>query len=268
MVDRIRALLAARQLTPTQFADLIQVGRPIVSHILSGRNKASLDVVQRIMAAFPEVALPWLLSGSGPMLAAEQRAEPAAEVTPSASQAVLKPTSKTKRPAPLPTPLDQSAAKAAFNNARPLPRQEQSLRPPAANTYRQPPRFKSNAYQSEASNATRAVVVPLTNPSAIAAAAGHLMGPKAVIAADEAQTSSPSTSSSSASKTGIEPLPTPTIPAATQEPAAAATPTENGLATPGPEPSVSTQPFITDKPIRRIVIFYRDGSFSDFQPEN
>ena len=68
MVDRIRALLLARQLSPTQFADTIGVARPIVSHIMSGRNKPSLEVVQKILGAFPDLSMPWLLNGSGPML--------------------------------------------------------------------------------------------------------------------------------------------------------------------------------------------------------
>ncbi|RZJ85809.1 MAG: XRE family transcriptional regulator, partial [Hymenobacter sp.] len=69
MVTRIRELLEARQLSPTQFADLIGVGRPVISHILSERNKPSLEVVQKVISAFPEVSLPWLLSGIGSMLA-------------------------------------------------------------------------------------------------------------------------------------------------------------------------------------------------------
>ncbi|MEJ7666551.1 MAG: helix-turn-helix transcriptional regulator [Hymenobacter sp.] len=75
MVTRIRQLLEEKQLTPTQFADLIGVGRPVVSHILSERNKPSLEVVQRVVEAFPEIALPWLLRGTGPMLA-EAEASP------------------------------------------------------------------------------------------------------------------------------------------------------------------------------------------------
>lgn len=69
MVERIRELLSVRQLTPTQFADSIGVARPIVSHILSGRNKPSLEVVQKIITAFPDLSLSWLLSGTGPMAA-------------------------------------------------------------------------------------------------------------------------------------------------------------------------------------------------------
>ncbi|GAB2965765.1 helix-turn-helix transcriptional regulator [Hymenobacter coalescens] len=69
MVERIRLLLQARQLSPTQFADAIGVARPIMSHILGGRNKPSLEVVQKIIAAFPDLSMPWLLTGQGAMLA-------------------------------------------------------------------------------------------------------------------------------------------------------------------------------------------------------
>ncbi|RZJ88608.1 MAG: XRE family transcriptional regulator, partial [Hymenobacter sp.] len=78
MVTRIRQILEHKQLTPTQFADLIGVGRPVVSHILSERNKPSLEVAQRIGSAFQDISLPWLLFGTGEMLAAEAASPPAA----------------------------------------------------------------------------------------------------------------------------------------------------------------------------------------------
>lgn len=84
MVDRIRQLLQARQLSPTQFADTIGVARPIISHILGGRNKPSLEVVQKIITAFPDVSMPWLLTGQGAMVASEASvvASPAASAPP------------------------------------------------------------------------------------------------------------------------------------------------------------------------------------------
>ena len=36
-----------------------------ISHILSGRNKPSLDFVLKIIKEFPEVELYWLLNGKG-----------------------------------------------------------------------------------------------------------------------------------------------------------------------------------------------------------
>ena len=53
------------QLSAAAFADTIHVGRSSISHILSGRNKPSLEFVLKIIDAFPEVELYWLLSGKG-----------------------------------------------------------------------------------------------------------------------------------------------------------------------------------------------------------
>jgi plasmid maintenance system antidote protein VapI len=63
MIDRIREMMNAKELTPSQFADFIQVPRAVISHILSGRNKPSLDVVLKIISSFPDLDLRWLLMG-------------------------------------------------------------------------------------------------------------------------------------------------------------------------------------------------------------
>lgn len=52
-------------LSAASFADKIEVGRSSISHLLSGRNKPSLDFVMKIIKAFPEVELYWLLNGKG-----------------------------------------------------------------------------------------------------------------------------------------------------------------------------------------------------------
>ncbi len=49
----------------SSFAEKIGVQRSSISHILSGRNKPSLDFVLKILEAFPEVELYWLLNGKG-----------------------------------------------------------------------------------------------------------------------------------------------------------------------------------------------------------
>jgi DNA-binding XRE family transcriptional regulator len=68
MTDRIRLLMEYKELTSTQFADTIDVPRAVISHIIGGRNKPSLDVVIKIASAFPEISKEWLLSGVGEML--------------------------------------------------------------------------------------------------------------------------------------------------------------------------------------------------------
>lgn len=49
----------------SSFAEKIGVQRSSISHILSGRNKPSLDFVLKILSSFPEVELYWLLNGKG-----------------------------------------------------------------------------------------------------------------------------------------------------------------------------------------------------------
>lgn len=49
----------------SSFAEKIGVQRSSISHILSGRNKPSLDFVLKVLACFPEVDLYWLLNGKG-----------------------------------------------------------------------------------------------------------------------------------------------------------------------------------------------------------
>lgn len=53
------------QLSASAFADKIQVPRSSISHLLSGRNKPSLDFVLKVVKEFNEVELYWLLNGKG-----------------------------------------------------------------------------------------------------------------------------------------------------------------------------------------------------------
>ncbi|MCG1036790.1 helix-turn-helix transcriptional regulator [Polaribacter sargassicola] len=55
----------AYQLTGSLFADKIGVQRSSISHILSGRNKPSLDFVLKITSEFNDVDINWLLHGKG-----------------------------------------------------------------------------------------------------------------------------------------------------------------------------------------------------------
>ncbi|WP_452598137.1 helix-turn-helix domain-containing protein, partial [Pontimicrobium sp. MEBiC01747] len=49
----------------SSFAEKIGVQRSSISHILSGRNKPSLEFVLKVLSAFPEVELYWLMNGKG-----------------------------------------------------------------------------------------------------------------------------------------------------------------------------------------------------------
>lgn len=49
----------------SSFAEKIGVQRSSISHILSGRNKPSLEFVLKVLSSYPEVELYWLLNGKG-----------------------------------------------------------------------------------------------------------------------------------------------------------------------------------------------------------
>jgi transcriptional regulator with XRE-family HTH domain len=235
MVERIRTLLDSRQLTPTQFADVIGVARPIISHILSGRNKPSLEVVQRILAAMPDLSMPWLLNGTGPMLAT---------VTPAALAAAI----ATPSQAPVAT---KAVASTAAIDAEP---HISGLRRPAPIAVTPP--------VAQVSEAKRPVPRRFISSASKAVSADKVM-PSELSAHSEPETpaNAPVVSDVIGQNMAVSPESNDSIAAAPQEP----------MAMPdAPQATNATAAALfagTEKPIRRIVIFYRDGSFADYQPE-
>jgi len=65
--DRILKIINKEQLSASRFADLIQVQRSSISHILSGRNKPSLEIVTKILLEFKNINMEWLVLGYGDM---------------------------------------------------------------------------------------------------------------------------------------------------------------------------------------------------------
>jgi len=63
--DRLKIIMEFYQLTASSFADRISVQRSSISHLLSGRNKPSLDFVLKVIKEFDDVELYWLLNGKG-----------------------------------------------------------------------------------------------------------------------------------------------------------------------------------------------------------
>ena len=64
-VVRLERLLDYYGMSASSFADKINVQRSSISHLLSGRNKPSLDFVMKVVRTFPDVNLYWLLNGKG-----------------------------------------------------------------------------------------------------------------------------------------------------------------------------------------------------------
>lgn len=63
--NRLKKILEHYNLTASVFADRINVQRSSISHILSGRNKPSLDFILKVTNTFKEVDIYWLLNGKG-----------------------------------------------------------------------------------------------------------------------------------------------------------------------------------------------------------
>ena len=61
MRDRILKIMEREGLTPSKFAESIGIQRSAMSHIISGRNNPSLDVLLKILERFTYVDSDWLL---------------------------------------------------------------------------------------------------------------------------------------------------------------------------------------------------------------
>lgn len=64
VANRIQEIIKKKGISNSEMADTIGLPRPILSHILSGRNKPSLAVIQKIAEAFSDIDTEWLLIGT------------------------------------------------------------------------------------------------------------------------------------------------------------------------------------------------------------
>jgi len=88
---KIELLIQSKKLSASQFADTLGIPRSSISHILSGRNKPSLDVVQKILIAFPEIPAEELLDDKRDLsiVASVPKVAAATSITPSLFDAVI-----------------------------------------------------------------------------------------------------------------------------------------------------------------------------------
>ena len=110
IVKRITQILEEQQLSSSAFADTIGVQRSSISHVLSGRNKPSLEFILKTARAFPTYSTDWLLFG-------KSSESPATYATPSdeTSSFTVQEMSFADQPAPeelpaAPTPTSKSQA--------------------------------------------------------------------------------------------------------------------------------------------------------------
>lgn len=68
MVDRIKKVMKYKDLNKSSFARAIGIDPSRMTHIFNGHNEPTLDMVRRIVVAFPDVSSEWLISGIGDMI--------------------------------------------------------------------------------------------------------------------------------------------------------------------------------------------------------
>ena len=64
-IIRLQEIIKYYDLTASSFAKSIDVQRSSISHLLSGRNKPSLDFVMKVLNTYEQVELNWLIKGEG-----------------------------------------------------------------------------------------------------------------------------------------------------------------------------------------------------------
>ena len=74
MNRRFQTILDLENLSPAQLADRLGVQRSGISHILSGRNRPSFELLQRVVQSFPEISAEWLITGNGKPLKEQNQA--------------------------------------------------------------------------------------------------------------------------------------------------------------------------------------------------
>lgn len=75
MKDRIRELMEMDGLNATEFSKKVKINTSVVSNILNAKNQPSFDVIQKIILAYPEVDVAWLMTGQGDIFGADTDSE-------------------------------------------------------------------------------------------------------------------------------------------------------------------------------------------------
>ena len=79
---RIKKIILFYGISAAQLADKIGVQRSSISHLLSGRNKPSLDFIMKLLHSYPEIELHWLLNGKGTFPVQQEKQKNILENTP------------------------------------------------------------------------------------------------------------------------------------------------------------------------------------------
>lgn len=68
MKDRIKKYMDYKEISAGELANLLEVQRSNISHILNGRNMPGALFIEKLLLNFPDLNARWLLTGFGEML--------------------------------------------------------------------------------------------------------------------------------------------------------------------------------------------------------
>lgn len=114
MNRRFQTILDLENLSPAQLADRLGVQRSGISHILSGRNKPSFELLQRVVQSFPEISAEWLITGNGKPLKEQNQAAASGAASSATSGAA---NSRSSGTTPSTTPSISPSTTSGSNNS-------------------------------------------------------------------------------------------------------------------------------------------------------
>ncbi|MNF47783.1 helix-turn-helix protein [compost metagenome] len=126
-IKRLELILDYYGLNASSFADKIGVQRSSLSHLLSGRNKPSLDFILKISEVFPEVDLYWILIGKGSFPKSTEKIIERVEKKETAFEELLQPNIPTPLPPKeemIPENLFSEIQNTPIRNLAEVPKQE------------------------------------------------------------------------------------------------------------------------------------------------
>lgn len=70
--NRVKDLMLLNGLNFNSFGKLIDTSDVVIRNVITGRNKPSFDIIEKILLAFESINAEWLITGGGEMLKKEE----------------------------------------------------------------------------------------------------------------------------------------------------------------------------------------------------
>lgn len=249
MVDRINLILKAKNLTSRQFAEEIGIQPSGMSHILSGRNRPSLDFVMKVINRYPEIDIKWLTLGEGEMYASpysmpvtDAPLSPSFSPSKPATPMTTAPVAPTHSVPVASTPTDYSSPKSSESQSQEPDLFSSAETPDVYTPNQELPMPSRGGAVDGAENATGSAVDAVAKGAADVAASGRTI------------------------EASAEPEPVPQPRPQAYQPQTRARLDENRVDDMPAQP-VAENRNLRNKKIVKVVILYDDHSFSEYYPE-